>query len=47
MLPFHKLGAAKYEAMGLPFPLRDTPSPDAALVERVRGQFRARGLRAH
>jgi pyruvate formate lyase activating enzyme len=47
VLPFHKLGAAKYEAMGLPFPLRDTPSPDAELVERVRGQFRERGLRAY
>ncbi|WP_151769912.1 pyruvate formate-lyase-activating protein [Streptomyces abyssomicinicus] len=47
VLPFHKLGAAKYEAMGLPFPLKDTPSPDARLVERVRGQFRSQGLRAH
>lgn len=47
ILPFHKLGAAKYEALGIPFPLRDTPVPDAALVERVRGQFRAHGLAAH
>ncbi|MEN8654257.1 pyruvate formate-lyase-activating protein [Streptomyces sp. 21So2-11] len=46
VLPFHKLGAAKYDALGIPFPLRDTPVPDAALVARVRGQFRARGLRA-
>ncbi|HEY5833296.1 pyruvate formate-lyase-activating protein [Streptomyces sp.] len=46
VLPFHKLGAAKYEALGIPFPLRDTPSPEPALTERVRGQFQAHGLRA-
>ncbi|MFE0437369.1 pyruvate formate-lyase-activating protein [Streptomyces nigra] len=47
ILPFHKLGAAKYDALGIPFPLRDTPVPDEALVGRVRGQFRRRGLKAH
>ncbi|MFJ3306675.1 pyruvate formate-lyase-activating protein [Streptomyces sp. NPDC086549] len=46
ILPFHKLGAAKYEALGLPFPLRDTPSPAPDLVRRVREQFRARGVSA-
>ncbi|EPH46472.1 pyruvate formate-lyase-activating protein [Streptomyces aurantiacus] len=47
VLPFHKLGAHKYEALGLPFPLRDTPGPGPDLVERVRRQFHAHGLRAH
>ncbi|MEW2423897.1 pyruvate formate-lyase-activating protein [Streptomyces nigra] len=47
ILPFHKLGAAKYDALDIPFPLRDTPAPDKALVDRVRGQFRRRGLKAH
>ncbi|MGW0497671.1 pyruvate formate-lyase-activating protein [Streptomyces sp. NPDC003007] len=47
VLPFHKLGAGKYEALGIPFPLRDNPVPDAALVDRVRGQFRERGLAAY
>ncbi|MGW0541382.1 pyruvate formate-lyase-activating protein [Streptomyces griseoincarnatus] len=47
ILPFHKLGAHKYEALGVPFPLRDTPGPDTALVDRVRGQFRGHGLVAH
>ncbi|MFC9890087.1 pyruvate formate-lyase-activating protein [Streptomyces pilosus] len=47
ILPFHKLGAAKYDALGIPFALRDTPVPGPALVERVRGQFRRRGLSAH
>ncbi|MEU8845636.1 pyruvate formate-lyase-activating protein [Streptomyces sp. NPDC048564] len=47
ILPFHKLGAAKYDALGIPFPLRDAPIPETALVDRVRGQFRLRGLMAH
>ncbi len=46
VLPVHKLGAPKYDRLGIPFPLRDTPVPDAALVDRVRDQFRAHGLRA-
>ncbi|QQQ80177.1 pyruvate formate lyase-activating protein [Saccharothrix sp. 6-C] len=46
VLPFHKMGAPKYEAIGLPFLLADTSTPDAKLVERVRGQFLAHGLRA-
>ncbi|MGW0117967.1 pyruvate formate-lyase-activating protein [Streptomyces sp. NPDC003327] len=46
VLPFQQLGAVKYDALGIPFPLRDRPVPDAALVERVREQFRAHGLRA-
>ncbi|WP_225848998.1 pyruvate formate-lyase-activating protein [Streptomyces sp. HPF1205] len=46
VLPFHKLGARKYEELGVRFPLRDTPVPDPALTERVREQFRAHGLRA-
>jgi pyruvate formate lyase activating enzyme len=47
ILPFHKLGAAKYDALGIPFPLRDTPVPDAALTARVRAQFQAHGLTTH
>jgi len=46
VLPFHKLGAHKYDALGLPFPLRDTHVPDRHLIERVREQFRGHGLRA-
>jgi pyruvate formate lyase activating enzyme len=44
VLPFHRLGAAKYAKLGLPFPLADTAPPDNALVERVRDQFRTAGL---
>ncbi|MFI7602385.1 pyruvate formate-lyase-activating protein [Actinoplanes sp. NPDC049681] len=44
VLPFHRLGAPKYAVLGIPFPLTGTPAPDAALVERVRTQFRGHGL---
>ncbi|SER69454.1 pyruvate formate-lyase-activating protein [Lentzea albida] len=47
VLPFHKLGAPKYAALGIPFPLDDVPTPDAVLLERVRRQFSDRGLRTH
>lgn len=47
VLPFHKLGASKYEALGIPFPLRDTPVPEPALTERARAQFREHGLAAY
>ena len=47
VLPFHKLGAPKYAALGLPFPLADVPTPDAELVRRVRDQFAGRGLAVH
>ncbi|MFI6645968.1 pyruvate formate-lyase-activating protein [Streptomyces sp. NPDC050504] len=46
VLPFHKLGSHKYDALGIPFPLRDAPGPDPDLTERVREQFREHGLRA-
>jgi len=47
VLPFHRLGAAKYAALGLDFPLADTEPPDPDLLDRVRGQFRDRGLTVH
>lgn len=47
VLPFHKLGAAKYEALGVPFPLRDNPVPTPDQAARVREQFQAYGLAAY
>ncbi|GIH21114.1 pyruvate formate-lyase-activating protein [Rugosimonospora africana] len=44
VLPFHRLGVAKYQVLGIPFPLADTQPPDEALLSRVRGQFAEQGL---
>jgi pyruvate formate lyase activating enzyme len=44
ILRFHQMGKAKYEALGVAYPLADTQPPSPELAERVRGQFRARGL---
>ena len=44
VLPFHRLAAAKYAALGLDFPLADTVPPTPDLLDRVRGQFRERGM---
>jgi pyruvate formate lyase activating enzyme len=44
VLPYHRLGVAKYPELGLRYPLADTRPPDAALLARVREQFTATGL---
>jgi pyruvate formate lyase activating enzyme len=44
ILRFHQMGKDKWHDLGLPYPLEDFEPPDAALTERVRGQFRSRGL---
>jgi hypothetical protein len=36
--------AACVDKLGLNYPLRDTEPPSEELTERVRGQFRSRGL---
>ncbi|MFG3258296.1 pyruvate formate-lyase-activating protein [Streptomyces sp. NPDC048172] len=46
VLPFHKLGAAKWQALGLRFPLADTPTPTPDQLARAREAFSSRGLRA-
>ncbi|GAA3026122.1 pyruvate formate-lyase-activating protein [Kitasatospora albolonga] len=46
VLPFHKLGAAKYEALGQDFALADTPSPTPEQVAAARGVFTRHGLNA-
>jgi len=46
VLPFHRLGAPKYAALGLPFPLAGTAPPSPELIDRVREQFRAHGIAA-
>jgi pyruvate formate lyase activating enzyme len=44
ILRFHQMGRDKWHKLGLEYPLENVEPPDAALSERVRGQFRNRGL---
>jgi pyruvate formate lyase activating enzyme len=46
VLPFHQMGRDKWADLGLRYELADTRPPSVELVERVRAQFRARGLTA-
>ncbi|TFD33008.1 pyruvate formate-lyase-activating protein [Cryobacterium cryoconiti] len=44
VLPFHQMGEDKWDRLNIPYPLHGSNPPDEALLERVRGQFAARGL---
>jgi pyruvate formate lyase activating enzyme len=44
VLPFHQLGAGKWERLGIDYTLEGARPPSAQLCERVAGQFRRRGL---
>ncbi|RII08649.1 Pyruvate formate-lyase 1-activating enzyme [Streptomyces sp. YIM 130001] len=44
VLPFHKLGEAKWDALGKDFVLRDTPAPAPQQVAAARDVFTQRGL---
>ncbi|MFG2751879.1 pyruvate formate-lyase-activating protein [Streptomyces xanthophaeus] len=46
VLPFHKLGEAKWQALDMPFTLHDTPSPTAGQVAGAKAVFEAQGLTA-
>ncbi|MDO5084226.1 MAG: pyruvate formate-lyase-activating protein [Arachnia propionica] len=46
VLPFHQMGRDKWASLGLPYDLADTSPPSQDLVDRVREQFRTRGLTA-
>lgn len=47
VLPFHQMGRDKWESLGMRYELDGVPAPSPELVERVRGQFRSRGLTVH
>lgn len=40
LLPFHRLAVGKYEAMGKPYPFRDTPPLSTAEVEKLSRLYR-------
>jgi pyruvate formate lyase activating enzyme len=44
ILRFHQLGRSKWHQVGIDYALTDTEPPSAELNERVRGQFRSRGI---
>jgi len=44
ILPFHQMAKEKWHELEIPYPLEGTPPPSPDLIERVRTQFRARGL---
>jgi pyruvate formate lyase activating enzyme len=44
ILRFHQMGRDKWHKLGLEYPLENVEPPGAELSERVRGQFRSRGL---
>ena len=46
VLPFHQLGAFKWQKLGLQYKLDDRPAASPELVARVIGQFRAAGCNA-
>ena len=44
VLRFHQLGAEKWQKLHMDYPLKDKLPPSEELTERVREQFRRRGL---
>ncbi|WP_306323041.1 MULTISPECIES: pyruvate formate-lyase-activating protein [unclassified Streptomyces] len=46
VLPFHKLGEAKWQALGKTFTLHDTPSPTPEQVAAAKSIFESHGLTA-
>jgi len=45
VLPFHKMGEPKWEALRLPYTLKDTDPPSPELVARVKDIFVGHGLK--
>jgi pyruvate formate lyase activating enzyme len=45
ILRFHQMGRDKWHKLGIPYQLEGVEPPAPELTERVRGQFRSRGLK--
>ncbi len=44
VLPFHKMGEAKWKELGLPYELAETQPPSAELMKTIRALFMEQGL---
>jgi pyruvate formate lyase activating enzyme len=44
VLPFHQMGAHKWQELGLPYALKDTPTATSADADAARALFAMRGL---
>lgn len=44
VLPLHKLALAKYDKLGIPYPVAGTPTPSREQVDEARERFAAVGL---
>ncbi|MEM9908815.1 MAG: pyruvate formate-lyase-activating protein [Cyanobacteria bacterium P01_D01_bin.44] len=47
VLPFHQMGAYKWEALGYDYRLKGTAPPSQEQVEQVKAQFQRHGLNVH
>jgi pyruvate formate lyase activating enzyme len=47
VLPFHQMGAYKWERLGLEYTLKDTQQPTSELCEQACEVFRKTGLKAY
>ncbi|NLK21767.1 MAG: pyruvate formate lyase-activating protein [Epulopiscium sp.] len=45
ILPFHKMGEYKWEELGYPYHLKDTPTPSKKIIDRAKKIFRNHGLK--
>ena len=44
VMPFHKMGEYKWEALACPYALKETPPPTEEQLRRARAIFQCRGL---
>jgi pyruvate formate lyase activating enzyme len=47
LLPFHRLGASKYEQLGLAYAFAEVAAPTTESIQAARGIFKAAGLRCY
>ncbi len=47
ILPFHQMGAYKWEQLGLDYTLKDVPPPTEESLRRARALFETRGLKVN